>query len=98
MSLLDRRPFQGRRATIEHKDGQDAEPEQLADAAEEPYDVGVAQGVTFLVADCFEELVDPDGSVDGETLAIESCEVGWTGAGLDDRPETVDTHGDESRW
>lgn len=55
--------------------------------------MGVTKGIAFFVADGFEELVDPDGGVDGEAFAVEGGEVGWAGTGLEDGPEAIHTHG-----
>jgi hypothetical protein len=54
--------------------------------------VGVAQRIAFFVAHCFEELVDPDRGVDCEAFAIEGWERGRSCAGLENGPETGDTH------
>lgn len=67
--------------------------EELADAAKEADDVAVAEGMAFLVANSFQELVDPDRSVDGETLPREGFELDGACAGLDDGPEARDAHG-----
>lgn len=55
----------------------------------------VAEGVALFVAHSFEELIDPDGSINGEALAVEGGEVGRPRAGLDDLPETLNTHPDD---
>ena len=52
----------------------------------------IAECIAFLVADRFEELVDPDGGIDRETFAVECGERSRSGAGLEDGPEAVDTH------
>ena len=54
--------------------------------------MGVAQGVPFLVAHGFEELVDPYWGSDGETFTVEGREGGWSSAWLENGPEAVDTH------
>lgn len=60
--------------------------------------MAVAQTVAFFVAHGFEELVDPDGGVDGEAFAVEGGEVGWAGAGAGDGPEALDAHFSEGLW
>lgn len=57
--------------------------------------MGVAEGVAFLVAHGFQELVDPDGGVDGEALFVEGFELDGAGAGLDDGPEAGYAHGED---
>ncbi len=52
----------------------------------------VAEGVSLFVTYCFEELVDPDGGIDGKTGFIEGFELGGTGAGREDGPKTCNTH------
>lgn len=52
----------------------------------------VAQGVALFITHGFEELVDPDGGVDGETLPVESGEVGRACGGGEYLPEALDTH------
>ena len=52
----------------------------------------VAERVAFFVAHRFQELVDPDGGVDGETLFVERFELYGTGAWLDDGPKASDAH------
>lgn len=52
----------------------------------------VSQRISFFVTNGFEELVDPDTGVDGETFAIEGFEFCGTGGGRDDCPEAGDTH------
>jgi hypothetical protein len=88
--------FQGGRAAVEDKDGLDAIPKELANAAEEANNMAVAQSIALLVANGLEELVDPDGSINGETLVVEGGEVRGTSAGLHDGPEALNTH-DEPR-
>lgn len=66
--------------------------QELADAAEEADDVGIVEGVALSVAHGFEELVDPDGGVDGETFSGEGLETDGAVGGLEDLPEAVDTH------
>lgn len=80
-------------AAVKDKDGFDAVEEELADSAEESYDVAIPQGVSLFVSDGFEELVDPDGGVDGQALAVQCFEFGRACAWLDDGPEAGDTHG-----
>ena len=74
--------------------------QELADAPEEADDVRVAQRIAFLVAHGFEELVDPDGGVDGEALLVEGRELDGAGAGGEDGPEALDAHSwtVERRW
>jgi hypothetical protein len=67
-------------------------PQQLADAAEEADDMAITKGIPLLVADCLEKLVDPNGSIDGETLLVEGGEVRRPCAGLCDSPKALDTH------
>ena len=55
--------------------------------------MAVAQGVALLVADCLEKLVNPDGGIDGEALAVERRQVCRARAGLHDGPEALNTHG-----
>ena len=55
--------------------------------------MAVAQGVAFFVAHSFEELVDPDGGVDGETFLCEGWERCGPSSRRDHGPETSDTHG-----
>jgi len=50
LALLDGGALEGGRAAVEDEDGQDAEPKQLANAAEEANDVRVAQRIALLVA------------------------------------------------
>lgn len=66
--------------------------EEFADAAEEANDVGIPESVAFFVADGFEELIDPDGGVDGEALSSEGFESDRACTRLDDSPEASDTH------
>lgn len=66
--------------------------EEFTDTAEEANDVGIAESVAFLVADGFEELIDPDGGVDGEALSSEGFEFDRACTRLDDSPEASDTH------
>ncbi|KAK3336130.1 hypothetical protein B0T19DRAFT_408595 [Cercophora scortea] len=91
-TALESSSLQGRGAAIENEDGPDAKPQQLAYATEEADNVTVAQGVALLVANRFEKLVDPDGSVDSEALAVEGREIGRARTWLHDGPETIDTH------
>lgn len=90
---MDGGALEGRGAAVEDKHRLDAVPEQFTYSTEETDDVRVAEGVAFFVANGFEELVDPDGGVDGQAFAVERREVGWAGAGLEDGPEAVHTHG-----
>lgn len=66
--------------------------EEFADTAEEANDVGTAESVAFLVADGFEELIDPDGGVNSEALSSECFEFDRACTGLDNGPEACDTH------
>lgn len=52
----------------------------------------VAQRVAFFVADGLEELIDPDRSVDGETLAVEGWEGSRASGGREDGPEACYSH------
>jgi hypothetical protein len=54
--------------------------------------VRVSECVAFFVAHGFEELVDPDRSVDGEALAVECRERGGTRGGREDGPEACYSH------
>lgn len=54
--------------------------------------MGIAQGVAFLVAHGFEELIDPNGGVDGEAFLREGRERRWACRRGDDCPEACDTH------
>lgn len=90
---MDGGALESRSAAVEDEHRFDAVPEQFAYSTEEADDMTVTEGVAFFVAHGFEELVDPDGGVDGQAFAVERGEVGWPGAGLEDGPETVDTHG-----
>jgi len=55
----------------------------------------VAQSITFFVANCFEELVDPDRRIYCETFAIQCLDLDRPSAGLHDRPEARNTHDSE---
>jgi hypothetical protein len=92
LSLLDRLALENGGAAIKDKDRLDAEPEELAYTTKETDYMRVAQSVSFPVAHSFEELVNPDGRINGETLAIESREVRGPSAWLDNGPEAVNTH------
>jgi hypothetical protein len=74
------------RTAIKDEDRLDAEVQELANAAEETDDVTVAQSIALFVAYGFQELVDPDGGVYGESLTIERFELRWASAWLDDGP------------
>ena len=54
--------------------------------------MAVVEGVAFLVADSFEELVDPDRGVDGETFVGEGIELDGAGTGRENGPEALNTH------
>lgn len=56
--------------------------------------MAVAQGIPLFVAHCLEELVDPDRSIYGETLAVECRKIGRPSARLYDCPKPVDSHCD----
>jgi hypothetical protein len=92
LPVQDGLALEGGGTAVKYENRVDAEPEKFANAAEEADDVGVSQGVAFLVSDGLEELVDPDGGIYGKPLAIECCEVGRPRAGLHDLPESVYTH------
>ena len=66
--------------------------QQLAYSPEKADDVRVAQSVAFLVADRFQELVDPDGGVDGEALFVEGGELDRARAGGENSPKTLNAH------
>lgn len=55
--------------------------------------MAVAQSISFFVAHGLEELVDPDGGIDGEAFLSEGREGRWAGGGRDHSPEAGDTHG-----
>lgn len=54
--------------------------------------MGVAQSVSLFVADGFEELVYPDGSIYRKAFAVKGRERRWASARVEDRPEAMDTH------
>lgn len=54
--------------------------------------MGIAQRVAFFVADGFEELVNPDGGIDGEAVAVEGFEGSRASGGTHDRPESCNSH------
>lgn len=91
-TVADGLTLEGGGAAIENEDGLDADEQQLADPAEETDDVAVAQGVSFLVAHGFEELVDPDGGIHGEPLLVQGLNLDGPRAGLQHSPEAGDTH------
>ena len=51
------------------------------------------QRVAFLVAHRLEELVDPDGGVHGQALAVQGVDLDGAGAWVQNGPEAGDTHG-----
>jgi hypothetical protein len=57
----------------------------------------VAQGIPFLIADRFQELVDPDTGVDGEAFLVEGFDLDGSCARLDDGPEAGHTHAGVAR-
>jgi hypothetical protein len=57
--------------------------------------MGIAQSVALFIPNCFQELVDPNRGIDGETFAIQGSKVCRPRAGLNDSPEAVHTHDDE---
>lgn len=71
--------------------------QQFAYSAEEAYDVRVAKGISFFVAHSFEELVDPNRGIYCEAFAVESWEGRRTRARLEDGPEAVDSHLENSK-
>lgn len=54
--------------------------------------MAIPQRISFLVAHGLEELVDPDGSIDGEALLVQRFDLDWPRAGLQNGPEAGDTH------
>lgn len=54
--------------------------------------MAVTEGIALFVAHGFEELVNPNGSINGQALAVQGGEVGGPRAGLDDLPEALNTH------
>jgi hypothetical protein len=69
-AVADSLSLERRSAAIEYEDGLDAEEEELAYTAEEANNMTVPQGIALFITDSFEELVDPDGCVDGEALLV----------------------------
>lgn len=95
LAVRDGLALQGRGASVEDEYWADAEPKQLAYATEEADNVGIAEGVAFLVSYGFQELVDPDRGIDGETFAVQGSKVGRSRAWLNDGPEAIHTHDDD---
>jgi hypothetical protein len=93
LAVVDGLPLEGWGAAIEDEDGLDAEEEQLAYPTEEADNVAVPQRVALLVAHSFEELVYPDGRIDGEPLLVQRLDLDGSRAGLEDGPQAGDTHG-----
>lgn len=58
--------------------------------------MAVAEGVAFFVSYRFQELVDPDRGVHGESLFVQRFELDGTRAGLHDSPEAGDAHVERS--
>src|SRR5690242_3424452 len=58
--------FQRWSTAIKDENRLDADKKKFAYSAEEANDVAVAQRISFLVTNSFEELVNPDGSIDSE--------------------------------
>ncbi len=56
--------------------------------------MGIPQSISFFVTDSFEELVDPDGGIDRETLLIECFDLYRASTRLNDGPEPRDPHGE----
>lgn len=94
LAVADSLSLERRCATIEDEDGLDADEEELAYSAKETNNMAVAQRVSFLVSHCFEELVNPNGGIHGEPLLVQRLDLNRPRAGLQDSPETGDTHGD----
>jgi hypothetical protein len=93
LAVADGLSLERRRATIEHKDGLDADEEELADSAKEAHNVAVAQGIALFITHSFKELVNPDGGIDSEALLVQRFDLDGTRAWLQDGPEASDTHG-----
>lgn len=53
----------------------------------------ISERISFFISNGFEELVYPNGRVDGESFSIEGFEFDRSSAGLDYSPESSDTHG-----
>lgn len=62
--------------------------------------MAVTEGISLLVAHGFQELVDPNGSINREALAVQCGQIGGPRAGLNDLPKALNTHLGEclSRW
>jgi hypothetical protein len=86
LSGSDGLSLQRRSAAIEHEDRFDAKEEELANAAEKADDMTVPQGVAFLVANGFEELVNPDGGIDGQAFTVQCLYFDGSRAWLQDLP------------
>lgn len=54
--------------------------------------MAVAEGIALFVAHSFEELVNPNGSINGEALAVKGGEISRARTRLDDLPEALNTH------
>ena len=55
----------------------------------------IAECIAFFVPHGLQKLVDPDRGVHCETFAVEGGEWCWAGAGLEDRPEGSNSHGED---
>ena len=75
-----------RRSAIEDEDWLDTKEEQLADSPKEANNMTVAQCISFLVADCFEKLVDPDTRINCESFPIQRLEFDRPSAWVDYLP------------
>lgn len=54
--------------------------------------MGVAQSVSFFIAHGLEKLVDPNGGIDSEAGAIEGLKSNGACTGMQNGPETCNTH------
>jgi hypothetical protein len=93
LAVADRLSLQRRCATIKDEDGLNANEEELAYSAKETDDMTVTQRISFFIAHCFKELVDPDRGIDSEPLLVQGFDLDGPRAGLQNSPEASDTHG-----
>ena len=89
---VDGGALEGRGTSIEYEDWLDTEVEELADAAEEANDVTVPEGVAVLVTNGLQELVDPDGGIDGEALFVQRFYLDRSSTRLNEGPQAGDTN------
>jgi hypothetical protein len=92
LSAGNRLPFHDWSATIKYKYGFDTEIKQLAYPTKEAHDMRVPERIALFVSYRFQELVNPNRRVDGESPFIECFKFDRASAGLHDRPEAGDTH------